>query len=429
VSAFLNFSRKNLLSVLLTVFLFVSLTIISFSAGKVREPVSKAAMVTKTISITANATDGFLEYYYGHYPPDYHYCLAYINDNMVGVGQRYINVTTNNDAIAMRSYFTFNTNGVIPSNASITSVSLRLGMYSNSLGAGVVTLQIRNFDWGNSLACPPAGSTAGYDWGGNPPTAPVVGSLQFGSSPKSGSFDIPLTDFYAIKRSGLTSFMLVDDREAANIEPAWYYESFDFYSSEYSVASARPQLIITYTVPVNPSQPPQPSQPSSPTPKNTSSSSSSGSNWGSSSNKNLPNTLKKINLKVSVPFLLGEVKVNIGIDQYSKELTLKHDETDYSIDTTDLGLPLNKIYTLTFSGDKILKKKIQFNASSAETNVNAMELTLGDLNADSAINNQDQLMFLDSISKQTSIGDINSDGATNSLDWSILLYNLSKVGD
>ena len=130
-----------------------------------------------------------------------------------------------------------------------------------------------------------------------------------------------------------------------------------------------------------------------------------------------------------MPFLLGEMKVNIGIDQYSKELTLKHDETDYSIDTVDLGLPLNKIYTITFSGDKILKKKIQFNASSSETAVNAMELTLGDLNADSAINNQDQLILHDSISKQTSIGDINSDGSTNSIDWSILNYNLGKTGD
>jgi len=420
VPTFLNFSRKNLLGVLLTVFLFVSLIVISFSAGEVREPASKAATVTSTISITANATDGDLRYSDDHFPTDYTYCSPNTTGSPLGVGQRYVPLTTNNDFIAWRSYLTFNTNGAIPSNATITSASLRLTMHSNYVSTGF-SLQIRNFDWGNSLTCP-TGSSGG-DWGGSPPTTTVVGSMQVSKS-TSGSFDASITGISAINRGGLTSFMLVSDREAANTKPTGY-EMFYFYSSEYSVASARPQLIITYTVPVNPTPPPPPNP--NPNPSKLVSVFSGGT--GSNANRNLPNTLKKLNLKVSVPFLLGDMKVKVGLEQSSTDLTLKHGETDYPIDTANLGVALNKIYTLTFSGDKILKRKVQFNASSAETNVNAMELTLGDLNSDSAINNQDQLIFLDSISKQTSIGDINSDGTTNSVDWSILNYNLGKTGD
>jgi len=410
VPTFLNFSRKNLLGVLLTTFLFVSLVVISLSVNKVREPVSRAANYSNNASSV-----GGLEVRLTSYPPDS--AAGYpVTPSSAGcssqsgspltIGQHY----AGSYYYDYRAYVKFDTSS-IPSNATITSAVLQFTLYSNDTNPSF-TLQARDFNWNAPLSC--------SDWGGTTLGAGVVGSYPITSSSATGSsfpFNISLG---AIKKSTFTSFMITSSREASQIRPASGVPEF--------ISLQSPKLTAAYSVPTPP-QPPQPSQPSSPTQKNTGSSSSSGSNWGSSSNKNLPNTLKKLNLKVSVPFLLGEMKVNIGIDQYSKELTLKHDETDYSVDTSDLGLPLNKIYTITFSGDKILKRKVQFNASSAETNVNAMELTLGDLNSDSAINNQDQLIFLDSISKQTSIGDINSDGATNSLDWSILLYNLGKVGD
>jgi hypothetical protein len=418
VVIFLKFSRKNLLGILLTASLFISLVIISFSVSNVREPVSKAATLTETKTFNAGTSDGYIikstASKTSH--PDSGACNLYFNTQLI-IGQQDRGSSWTSPGYqyaSFRSYVSFDTSS-IPDNANITSVSLNQTVVQK----GNFTIRARNYNWGSSVDC--------NDWGGDPPTATLVGSYNANNLPAIGSrFAIGLNGSL-VNKTGTTYLMLTSDRDEANYLPA-SGEIAGFYSAD---TASPPQLVIdyTYSVPDQPTNPTNPTNPGGGNSGSNSGGSSTGGSRGSNSNRSLPNTIKKLNLKVSVPFLLGEMKVNTGIDQYSKELTLKHGETDYSIDTADLGLTLNKIYTLTFSGDKILKKKIQFNASSAETNVNAMELTLGDLNADSVIDSKDQLLLIESIKRQTPKGDLNSDGATNSLDWSILMYNLGKVGD
>ena len=80
---------------------------------------------------------------------------------------------------------------------------------------------IRKFDWGNTLTCPPDGSTSGGDWGENPPNAQLVVSENTNNLTYSGAYrtNINLTDFTGINSGTSTLLMLSSNREENNIAP------------------------------------------------------------------------------------------------------------------------------------------------------------------------------------------------------------------
>lgn len=376
---FSDFVRKNLFGILLTIFLLISLVIISFSVSNVRQPSSKAATVgceagqaSTILRPNANGLTG----YWSWVPTS---------------GTAYDKVDEAGEGDGNSTYIwddSVNLSGVRFLHPPISLGSDR------EIASAIINVRARQGS-GNQAFIQPA--------------VFVNGNFYYGTKSQVVS-TYTLYQYVLSVNPATRQQWAVNDINASQIGAG---------SSRYNQGNAI--LVTQIWLEVCSKQKTQPPPPPPPPPINP--------GGGSKPKPQSTNTLKKVNLKVLVPFLLGEIKAKVGIEQFSADLTLKKDQTDYQIDLSSSSLALNKIYTLTFSADKILKKKVQFNATSAETTVNATELALGDLNADSAINNQDQLMFLDSISKQTLVGDINGDGVTNSIDWSILIYNIGKTGD
>jgi len=374
---FSDFARKNVFGILLTIFLLISLVIISFSVSNVREPSSKAATVGceagQVSTILRPSANGLTGYW------------AWVPTS----GAAYDKVDEAGDGDGNSTYIwddSVNLSGVRFLHPPISLGSDR------EITSAIINVRARQGSGTQAFIQPAVFVNGNFYYGTKSQVSPTYTLYQYVLSvnPATGQQ------------------WAVNDINASQIGAG---------SSRYKQSNA---ILVTqiWLEVCNKQKTPPPPPPPSPKP------------IGGSKPKPQPvSTLKKVNLKVSVPFLLKEMKVKVGIEQFSTDLTLKNNQTDYQIDVTSSGLSLGKIYTLTFSDDKILKKKVQFNATSAETTVNATEITLGDLNADSAINNQDQLIFLDSISKRTLLGDLNGDGSTNSIDWSILNYNLGKTGD
>ncbi|MEX0621505.1 MAG: hypothetical protein WD187_00715 [Candidatus Woykebacteria bacterium] len=145
-----------------------------------------------------------------------------------------------------------------------------------------------------------------------------------------------------------------------------------------------------------------------------------------SSSKNILNSL---NLKISIPYLLGKINLPIKFSKVSKSLEVLPGRVEYSVNVRGDEILLGKVYTLTVGGGKVLSKKVRFNAKAPKMKVNVGSLILGDVNSDSVINNGDDDLFVDFLVGQSVDGDVNADGATNSLDWAIILKNFDKIGD
>jgi hypothetical protein len=365
VARFLEFSKKNLLSILITIFLFLSipLTVISIKTSKNIK--IQAAGATLDGGSYCSGSNAYIHLWWTVTNSDNQFNIVKDGVHITSTyGFTWIsqpevyNQTHNWQVYGLSSYTYSNTKTITTKDCSPPSpptVDIKANGSNGPITVGY-------------------NSAATISW----------------SSTNAGSCSVSPTGWGGISNQGISTGNLTS-------------------SKTYTLNCSGAGGTASKSVQINVAAAPNPGRPIS---------------GGGSSNK-----LNKINLKVAVPFLLGNMKVDVLIEKSSNELVLANNKVDYQLDVVSLGLDLNKIYTLTFSGDKILKRKVQFNASSAETNVNAMELTLGDLNSDSAINNQDQLILRDSISKQTLVGDLNSDGVTNSIDWSILNYNLGKTGD
>ncbi|OGY22068.1 MAG: hypothetical protein A2113_02560 [Candidatus Woykebacteria bacterium GWA1_44_8] len=171
------------------------------------------------------------------------------------------------------------------------------------------------------------------------------------------------------------------------------------------------------TVNGQPPPPPPAAKPPSTKPSGPSSSTASGA------------TLESLQLELSVPYLVGKLKVKVEIASGSKELEISPANKSYSLDLKSLALPLNKEYSLALTSKKTLIRKVRFTPTVAATTVNPGDLLLGDLNQDNRIDSADRLALIDSIADQTLLGDLNADKDTNSLDWAITLTNLGKRGD
>jgi hypothetical protein len=179
----------------------------------------------------------------------------------------------------------------------------------------------------------------------------------------------------------------------------------------------------TDSVTVNVSVPPQPkptvSISANPPPK------PGGSKPPSSS----AGTLDSLQLEISVPYLIGSLKVKVNVGGADKEIEVAGSNKSYTLDFKGSNLSLNKEYNLVITSDKTLLRKTKFTPTSSSTNLKVGDLILGDLNQDNTIDSTDQLKLVDSIASQTPAGDVNVDQATNSFDWAILLANFGKKGD
>jgi hypothetical protein len=141
-----------------------------------------------------------------------------------------------------------------------------------------------------------------------------------------------------------------------------------------------------------------------------------------------PNILKKLKLKISAPYLVGKVKIPLLIGGRSKKIEISGGTRTYDFGVSKDKFKLGKKLTVVIGGDNTLKKKFQITPKKEVTTVKVGVIYFGNLTKDSKINNTDQNILLDSISKQTLVGDLNADGITNSLDWAILLVNFGKKG-
>jgi hypothetical protein len=137
------------------------------------------------------------------------------------------------------------------------------------------------------------------------------------------------------------------------------------------------------------------------------------------------NLLKRINIKLSVPYLAGNMTIKVKLERTEKEIEISPSQSTYSVDLGS-GYALKKKRNLFITGDKILAKTISFTPGRNNVDVNVGTLILGDLNHDNAIDDTDKQALIESITSQTSVGDLNSDGVPNSIDWAILLTNLGQ---
>lgn len=223
------------------------------------QPITIPTQVAQSVSfspgISANTTDGDLTYSKTSNPSDYTgTCTAADQAGRISTGQRFSGGTYS----AYRGYLTFQTSS-IPDDAIITSATLVLSVVVNNATASSFTLQVRNSDWQNSLACPPGGSTNGGDWRGSTgptigqPTDTLVGTMTFNSTLPAfrAPIQITINDFSAINKAGLTSFMLTSDREELNTAPTGD-EYFQFSSANDPFPAIKPQLAVGW----NPQPPP-----------------------------------------------------------------------------------------------------------------------------------------------------------------------------
>ncbi|OGY23147.1 MAG: hypothetical protein A2172_02090 [Candidatus Woykebacteria bacterium RBG_13_40_15] len=458
---FIDFSRKNFLGILVTGFLFVSLIAVSLSIGKIGEFRSQTQAATGIVDavVSASANDALQD------PPSrsgqvlvaYSFISLYSNDHWGGLRFRIPNIQRGSkinkaylqvyidsagESYPNDDFYLENANNASPFTTTSYSISKRARTKAKSrwysaiaIGAGwkqspsvVAPLQevINRSGWapGNYIAFViDSLSSKSFEirqWdntdGGRYSKGTFAAKLhiEYSYTPPPPTVDIkangsdgPITIGY---NTAATVRWNSNNATSCSVSPAGWGGTSNggistgnlTYSRTYSITCSGAGGSASNSVQVNVVSRP----------------SSSGSS-----------KLNKINLKIIVPFLLGDLKVNVLADQSNNSLVLTKKGTNYKIDVSRLGLSLNKTYTIVISGEKILKRKVQANATSSEVPVDAGQLNLGDLNQDNKINNSDQLSLLDSLSKQTSKGDLNSDGATNSLDWSILVYNIGKRGD
>ncbi len=141
----------------------------------------------------------------------------------------------------------------------------------------------------------------------------------------------------------------------------------------------------------------------------------------------IPGILNILNLKLSLPYILGQNRLLFAIGGYSYELDATADKTDYQIDLRAASFPLGKELDLSMGGQFLLIRKAKFTPKAETTVLDLGELAVGDLNNDNRINADDRSTLLSSVGRSNG-GDINRDRVTNSFDWAILLRYMGKGG-
>lgn len=180
-------------------------------------------------------------------------------------------------------------------------------------------------------------------------------------------------------------------------------------------------------------QPPPPPSPSPPPPSDGDKPPPSNGGWLPSlpggDTITDPNILNFLKLKISVPYLLGKMKVPVFFKGFSKEIQVSPGVHEYKIDVGKAKVPLGKSLDITIGGNKTLIKKVTIKTKAPTMPVNIDNLILGDITGDNKINDEDITTFLDSLKNKESNRDINLDGVSNSMDWAILLVHFGRIGN
>ena len=140
-------------------------------------------------------------------------------------------------------------------------------------------------------------------------------------------------------------------------------------------------------------------------------------------------TLDSLQLEISVPYLVGSLKVKADVGGVSKDIEITTANKSYTLDLKGSNLSLGKEYILTVTSTKTLVRKTKFTPTTSSTTVKVADLILGDINQDNSVDSTDQISLINSLKSQTLQGDLNDDKITNSFDWAILLTNFGKKGD
>jgi len=389
-------------------------------------------------------------------------------------GHQYVGQTYDSGTYAAdQLFFGFDTS--IPADVTITGATLHSKLYKDGSDTNFI-IRVRSFDFGPSIECP--------DWRTSH-SSTILGTYATANLPAADSwFDIYLNNdsgYSWLNRNGSTRIYLTSDREeCGTCKPAgWEWVELEDLVSQ--------QLIINYTTP----SPPTPfcgdrncnggetcsSCPADcgvcPTCSNECSSSGAkrcaggtayqtcGSNydadtcleWSSATScpsgqtcsgsgvcstsgggdggkdGTIHGILNVLQIQISVPHLIGNMKIPVKIGSFTKEIEVSPDKKDYSLDVKEANIPVGSSLTIVVGGNKTLLNKTQVTPNSETTAVNVGDKILGDITGDNKIDDKDAVSLLDSIAKQTLKGDLNADKATNSLDWAILLANFGKSGD
>lgn len=140
------------------------------------------------------------------------------------------------------------------------------------------------------------------------------------------------------------------------------------------------------------------------------------------------NILQSIKFKISVPYLIGKLKIPVIIKNRTKEIEVSGGKKEYTIGVKKDKFKVGDKLTIIVGGNKTLTKKFAFTPKKNKPVVNVGNLFLGDVTGDNKIDGSDKTTLLDSIANQTDLGDVNIDGVANSLDWAILLVNFGRKG-
>lgn len=141
-----------------------------------------------------------------------------------------------------------------------------------------------------------------------------------------------------------------------------------------------------------------------------------------------PNILESIKFRISVPHLLGKLKIPVIIKGRTKEIEVSGGKKEYTIGVKKDKFKVGAKLTIIVGGNTTLTKKFSFTPKKNKPVVNVGILFLGDITGDNKIDGLDKSTLLDSIANQTDLGDVNIDGVANSLDWAILLVNFGRKG-
>ena len=141
-----------------------------------------------------------------------------------------------------------------------------------------------------------------------------------------------------------------------------------------------------------------------------------------------PDIVNILKIKLSVPYLLGNITSPLIVGGFVQDLELKPGKSDYEVDVRGAKFALGKTLNIQIGGNKALIKKLKLKTKAPKQPVKFGILYLGDTNRDNKINDGDFQRYLDSIPTQDESSDVNADGVVNSLDWAILLVNFGKNG-
>ena len=142
-----------------------------------------------------------------------------------------------------------------------------------------------------------------------------------------------------------------------------------------------------------------------------------------------PDIVNILKIKLSVPYLLGNITSPLIVGGFVQDLELKPGKSDYEVDVRGAKFALGKTLNIQIGGNKALIKKLKLKTKAPKQPVKFGILYLGDTNRDNKINDGDFLRYLDSIPTQDESSDVNADGVVNSLDWAILMVNFGRIGD